>query len=43
MAKRLGEKRNLDPRYPGDELVRMSRKINKKILVNFAGIVEVMQ
>lgn len=40
MALRLGENRNKDPLYPGDEKARESWEINKQILINFADIVK---
>ncbi|RLI97601.1 MAG: hypothetical protein DRO99_02795 [Candidatus Aenigmatarchaeota archaeon] len=39
MGSRLGAKRGLDPRHPGDCLVRDSRAHNKRILLNFAALV----
>lgn len=40
MAKRLGEMRNKDSNYPGDDDANDSWKINKKILKNFVNIVK---
>jgi GMP synthase-like glutamine amidotransferase len=39
IARHFAERHDLDPRYPGDETMTSSWETNKRILINFANIV----